>query len=145
MNLLDARIGFAKCLGDLLHFASVRGHPVIVDEVKRSAAAAHWNATHCRVQLPHRRCERTREDQIHTVGSFEGHEFKPIGIARSVHTNGLAADLYVIKQGEIDNDREPYAEMGTFWKGLHPLARWGGDFTGFADLGHFSFEWRGRK
>ena len=71
--------------------------------------------------------------------------FKPIGIAKSVHCNGLAVDLYIIEDGEISNERAGYEALGAYWKSLHPLARWGGDFEGFPDLGHFSFEWEGRK
>ncbi len=141
MTLLEARIAFTECLGELLEYAcKERGYELIIDEVKRSQMAATWNATHCRVEVAGKRCEKLKNDPVH-----EHHAFKPIGIAKSVHIQSLAADAYIIVDGAISNDRDEYAVLGEYWKGLHELARWGGDFKGFPDLGHFSFTWDGRS
>lgn len=141
MTLLETRIEFTKCLGDLIRFAGEhRGYDLIIDETKRSQVTATWNATHCRVVVGGKRCEKLKTDTVH-----RSHEFKSIGIAKSVHIQGLAADLYIIVDDEISNDRDEYAVLGEFWKGLHSEARWGGDFKGFPDLGHFSFTWDGRS
>lgn len=141
MTLLETRIEFTRCLGDLLKFSETsKGYDLIVDEVKRSQFTSTWNATHCRVEVGGKRCEKIKPDPVH-----EGHTFKPIGIARSVHNHSLAADLYIIVDRQISNDPNEYAILGTYWKTLHPLARWGGDFKGFPDLGHFSFTYEGRS
>lgn len=141
MKLIEARIAFTECLGELLDYATKeRGFDLIIDETKRTQQSATWNATHCRVMVNGKRCERLKPDPVHA-----DHAFKAIGIARSVHISGLAADLYIIEDDQICNDRAEYAVLGDFWKGLHELSRWGGDFKGFADLGHFSFEWEGRS
>lgn len=140
MKLLDARIEFTRCLGDLLDFGKTRGYDLMIDETKRHPMVAQWNATHCRVRIGDKRCERTPDEHPPT-----GHAFKPIGIAKSVHIQGLAADLYIIKDGKIAEDPSGYSVLGHYWKSLHELGRWGGDFEGFADLGHFSFTWEGRS
>lgn len=65
-----------------------------------------------------------------------------IGIKNSVHREKLAQDLNLFK-GDVFLDRlEDYRPLGEFWKGLHPLARWGGDF---GDADHFSFTYQGVK
>lgn len=116
------------------------GFDLVADELKRHELVAEWNATHCRVYAGKQRCERTREQ--HAAGE---HAFRAIGIRESTHRRALAIDLYIIEGGRISNDREKYAQLGAFWKAQHPELRWGGDFTGFPDLGHFSHEWQGRQ
>lgn len=61
----------------------------------------------------------------------------------SLHYVGLAADFNAYRNGEYLTASEDYREMGDYWKTLHLLARWGGDFPG--DGNHFSFEHEGRK
>ena len=140
MNLQAARIAFTKNLGRLILKGDELGFKLLIDEVKRDPRTAKWNATHCRIRVEDgRRCEMTPEQHA----SLD-HAFKPIGIEKSVHIQALAADIYIMVNGEISNDREGYATLGQFWKSLHYLARWGGDFEGFPDLGHFSFTWDGR-
>lgn len=138
-TLLEARIVFSSALAHLFAEANALGLDWIVDEVKRSPLQAKWNATHCRVMVAGKRCEQL--DMSHTGG----HTFKPIGLERSVHVNALAVDLLFIQHGRIMDDPTPYAQLAEKWKALDPELRWGGDFAGFADLGHFSHEWQGRK
>ncbi len=140
MKLLEARIDFTRCLTDLMEFGVGGGRDLMIAETVRDPMTALWNSQHCRVVVGKGRCEKTRDEHPPT-----GHQFKAIGIAKSVHCVGLAVDLYIITDGKIDNDQSKYAVLGNYWKSLHPLARWGGDFEGFPDLGHFSFEWEGRK
>ena len=64
------------------------------------------------------------------------------GIRASVHRLGLAMDLNLFKDGSYCASKEDYQSFGEFWKGLDPLARWGGDFD---DADHFSFEHNGVK
>jgi hypothetical protein len=64
----------------------------------------------------------------------------------SLHYKGLAKDFILYSdEGEYLTHVDHYRPLGAKWKTLHPLARWGGDFTGknVGDGGHFSFEWEG--
>ncbi len=152
MTLLEAREAFTDGLSGLLsygHFLcesySDRDgckYTLILDETKRSKQAARWNAEHCRVTEDGHRCERTRNE--HAPDLIE-HDFKPIGIADSTHTAGLAGDILILRDGEVVNDGAIYRDLGQWWKRQNPEFRWGGDFAGFLDLGHFSHEWNGRK
>lgn len=62
------------------------------------------------------------------------------GITNSLHTRRLAIDLQLFKAGTYINKSELYEPLGTYWKGLHSLARWGGDFKSRPDGNHFSLE-----
>jgi len=57
----------------------------------------------------------------------------------SLHYERLAIDLNLFVNGKWqDRDCPEWQELGAYWKSLHPLARWGGDFAE-KDLNHFSF------
>lgn len=137
-SLLEARFVFSRSVGLLLPEVNAIGYDWIIDEVKRSPMQARWNATHCRVVVDGKRCEQL--DTSHNAS----HDFKPIGIRNSVHCQALAVDILLIENGKVVNDRAPYEKLGRFWTTIDPALRWGGDFKGFADLGHFSHEWDGR-
>jgi hypothetical protein len=66
------------------------------------------------------------------------------GARMSLHTERLAIDLNLFRNGVYLQDTDSYQRLGTFWKGLHPLARWGGDFIP-TDGNHFSLEHGGVK
>lgn len=63
-------------------------------------------------------------------------------IAGSTHYSRLAVDFNLFKDGVYLTDSACHAELGEYWKTLHPLARWGGDF---GDGNHYSFEHNGVK
>lgn len=76
------------------------------------------------------------------------------GIRRSLHQDGLAIDIALfadttgpdgVPDGvvEYQTDSRAYAALGSYWKSLHPLCRWGGDFAS-ADGNHFSITHQGR-
>ena len=67
------------------------------------------------------------------------------GISNSLHLIGLAVDVNLFKDGVWLQKTEDFAALGAFWKSLHPLARWGGDFKSRPDGNHFSIEWNGVK
>lgn len=67
------------------------------------------------------------------------------GIVNSLHTSRLAVDLNLFINGEYKTLTSDYAPLGDYWKSLHPLARWGGDFKTRPDGNHFSFAWEGRE
>lgn len=72
----------------------------------------------------------------------------------SLHYLGLAKDFNLFVM-DPETGRLAYVTVATAaewqvlgqkWKELHPLCRWGGDFTGKSagDVNHFSIEWEGR-
>lgn len=63
---------------------------------------------------------------------------KGAGVAHSLHTLRLAQDLNLFEEGNIITTVNGYRPLGEYWKSLHPLARWGGDFTTRPDADHFS-------
>jgi hypothetical protein len=77
---------------------------------------------------------------------------KAYGSAWSCHKLRLARDRNLFIDIDDDGVRDyitdglhpAYQDLGRFWKALHPLARWGGDFKS-GDANHFSFEYKGNK
>lgn len=74
------------------------------------------------------------------------------GISNSLHTKRLAVDVNLFldttKGGDEDvyqANSEAYKPLGDYWKTLHPLCRWGGDFKSRPDGNHFSMEHEGVK
>ena len=65
------------------------------------------------------------------------------GIANSVHTQRLAMDLNLFKDGKFLTNSEDHKLLGEYWKALHPLNRWGGDFKR-PDGNHYSMTHEGR-
>lgn len=126
LSLREKRVLFSWLVAVLVQKAIDLGLEPAFDQVRRTAAEAKANAR------------------------------KGSGIANSLHTLGLAADVLLYK--DIDDDGRPdyltqseaYAELGRFWKTLHPLCRWGGDFRDSKgrpkpDGNHFSMEHNGVK
>lgn len=64
------------------------------------------------------------------------------GIVHSLHTERLAIDLNLFKDGQLLTTHDDYLPLGDQWKSMHELARWGGDFRRI-DVDHFSLEWQG--
>ena len=112
---------FSRLLAQLILYADDLGHDVAVGEVLRSPQEAH---------------------RLAGTGA---------GITMSLHCDKLAADLLLFADtdgdGQTDDyliDTPSYAHLGAYWKSLHPLCRWGGDFTGRKDGNHFSVSYGGR-
>ena len=75
-----------------------------------------------------------------------GESYDDDGIGHMKNSNHyirLAQDFNLFIDNEYKTDTPSYERLGTAWKALHPLARWGGDFKS-KDGNHFSFEWKGR-
>jgi hypothetical protein len=66
------------------------------------------------------------------------------GIANSLHCIRLAIDLNLFEDGKYMTDSDAHKPLGEYWKSLHPLCRWGGDFSK-PDGNHYSIEHDGRK
>jgi hypothetical protein len=72
------------------------------------------------------------------------------GISNSLHPLKLAIDLNLFRHGVWLTRSEAHQPLGDFWKTLHPLCRWGGDFkrpdgSPKPDGNHYSVEHEGRK
>ena len=65
-----------------------------------------------------------------------------IGIAKSLHTQRLAVDLNLFRDGRFLANTEDHRALGEWWEALHPLCRWGGRFK---DGNHYSLEHEGRR
>lgn len=59
------------------------------------------------------------------------------GIARSLHTQRLAIDLNLFKDGHYLSSTESHRPLGEWWEQQHAFCRWGGRF---GDGNHYSFE-----
>lgn len=119
-SLLQKQWLFSLLLAKLILFAYDNGYNVVGGEWQRKQAQADINAA---------------------LGS---------GIKNSIHLKSLAVDLAVFLRGAYLKDSKDYAPLGEYWKSLHPLCRWGGDFKDAAgaskpDGDHFSIEHEGVK
>lgn len=65
------------------------------------------------------------------------------GIANSLHTQRLAIDLNLFKDGAFLTSTEAHRPIGEFWESLHELCRWGGRFTK-PDGNHYALSHGGR-
>lgn len=50
------------------------------------------------------------------------------GIANSLHTQRLAIDLHLFKDGKYLSSTEAHRPLGEWWEKSHPACRWGGFF-----------------
>lgn len=58
-------------------------------------------------------------------------------IKNSFHYKGLAQDINLFYNGEYCSKTEDHEKFGNYWKSLHPLCTWGGDFKR-KDGNHYS-------
>ena len=71
-------------------------------------------------------------------------EKKGYGHRSSCHKLRLARDKNLFRDGEFLTTTEAHRPLGEKWKSMHPLARWGGDFS-TPDGNHYSFEHEGHR
>ena len=114
MTLGEKQELFAHCLGQLIIWVYDQGYALRIGEVHRPPATAEYYAS---------------------IGK---------GIKNSAHTRKLAADLFLVKSGQVTWDVDDYAELGEHWESLHELCCWGGNFKN-RDAVHFSIEHGGVK
>lgn len=116
MTLREQRSLFARLLPRLLDYIHDQGFQCTIGEVVRSPLQAKANAA---------------------TGA---------GTLNSLHILGLAVDINLFDvDGKYLTDSADHKFAGEYWKTLHPLARWGGDFKPKPDGNHYSLEWQGRK
>lgn len=114
MTLGEKQRMFARNVGKLIQWTYENGYELTFGEAHRTPEQAAINAK------------------------------KGIGIARSAHIERLAIDLNLFKDGQFLSNSEDHAPLGAYWKSLHPLNCWGGDFTK-PDGNHYSMEHGGVK
>lgn len=64
------------------------------------------------------------------------------GIVNSLHTQRLAIDLNLFKDGVYLSSTESHRPLGEWWEAQHRLCRWGGRFK---DGNHYSVTHGGRS
>ena len=112
MNLNEAQWLHVQLTAKLIDYAYGEGFTLSWGEAFRTQVQATWNAAH------------------------------GLGIQHSLHQERLAVDLMLFRDGKYLTDPLEYKLLGEFWKSLHPLCRWGGDFK-TVDADHFSITWNG--
>lgn len=65
---------------------------------------------------------------------------KGIGIRNSLHTDRLAVDFNLFRDGKFLSSTEAHRPLGEFWESIG--GTWGGHFK---DGNHYSLAWGGRK
>jgi len=114
MTLREAQCEFTRCVSKLIAFATDCGYELTFAEAYRPPAQAMAMAQSGR------------------------------GIVRSLHIKRLAVDFNLFRNGSFLTDTHSHKVLGDYWTTLHPLARWGGDFSK-PDGNHYSLEWEGVK
>lgn len=109
MTLSEKRCLFSQNVSKLVLWAGQRDYMLAYDQVKRTELEAVANAA------------------------------SGAGIANSLHNRGLAADLLLYINGVYQSNTLAHEPIGAYWKTLHPLNRWGGDFSK-PDGNHYSME-----
>jgi len=82
--------------------------------------------------------ETSRDPRVASLNADTG-----AGIKKSLHVDRLAIDINLYKDGKYLMFSADHKDFGKFWKSLHPLCRWGGDFSK-PDGNHYSLTWQGR-
>lgn len=114
MKLSEKQRLFVLNIGKLIVWAYGQGYELTFGEAQRSQAQAVANAA---------------------TGA---------GISNSLHLIRLAIDLNLFVQGQYVIDSESHKPLGAYWKTLHPLNCWGGDFKK-KDGNHYSMQHEGMK
>ena len=115
MTLGEQQRLFVKLIGQLIDWAYSSGYELTFGDAFRSPAQAAANAAN------------------------------GTGIKNSLHTQRLAIDMNLFIAGAYQSSSEAYKPLGDYWKTLHPLACWGGDFISRPDGNHFSLTYNGVK
>lgn len=114
MTLREKQSEFVRLLAKLLQFAHQAGYELTLGEAWRSPEEAARLATTTK------------------------------GIRRSLHTDRLAIDLNLFRDGRYLTSADAHRPLGEYWETLHPLARWGGRFRPRPDGNHYSLAHGGR-
>ena len=110
MTLSERQRKFTRMLAELIVWAYDNGFEIAMGEVYRTPEQAALNAQ------------------------------KGSGIAKSLHTKCLAADLNLFKNGVYLTETSDHEPLGVYWESLG--GSWGGRFSK-PDGNHYSLEWEG--
>lgn len=140
-TLSQLRMDHTECVALLILEAKKMGYRCALSEAFRSDEQAHINSIGSAGRLWVADLVESRFPGLAMALRNNGGG----GIAMSNHQVGLAVDINLFKDGVYLQTTEDHAKLGAFWKTLHPLARWGGDFRPKPDGNHYSFEYNGVK
>jgi len=116
VTLREQRVLFTRLVCEFgVWVFSLPGYEIAFGEVKRSKLQAQANASN------------------------------GTGINNSLHLEGLAVDFDLYIRGVYQPNSESHYELGQYWKAMHMLNRWGGDFKPRPDGNHYSSERGGVK
>lgn len=150
-SLVKAQIEFSECHGRLLSRIYATGYGVQSGELLRTRVQA---LLYSMTLAERRRVTSLLISEWPDLAEAIADPHMGRGSSTSLHLDRLAVD-YTLRRlvrndlGEVTDailvvDNAEYEPFGQFWKSLHPNNAWGGDFT-FADVGHFSRMYMGRK
>jgi hypothetical protein len=112
MTLREKQSLFAVLMADLIFQAVKMGYQVTLGETYRSPEEA---------------------ERLSKTGA---------GIKNSLHTQRLAVDLNLFKDGVYLSSTEAHRPLGEWWEAQNELCRWGGRFK---DGNHYSLTHGGRS
>ena len=112
--LREKQSRFVRYVGRLITFSVNAGYDLTFGECYRTPQQAQWNAEH------------------------------GLGIANSLHTERLAIDLNLFRNGDLVTGVSDYQPLGEFWESLSTDCAWGGRFAK-PDQYHFSIAHDGRR
>jgi len=135
MTLREHQVIFAKNIGLLIGYIFSKGYEITLSEAYRTPLQAWVNALPKGSLIMAETPAGVRVEWTDKVGGT--------GSAKSLHKLRLAQDLNLFLNGAYLTTDEHWKQFGDYWKTLHILNRWGGDFPG--DSGHFSIEYMGMK
>jgi len=115
MTLREKQALFTRLVGKLIEYAYQQGFELSFGEAYRTPEQAALNAKSGK------------------------------GIFNSLHTQRLAIDLNLFKDGEYLASSSAHKPLGDYWKSLGADCCWGGDFKPLADGNHYSLSHEGRK
>lgn len=118
--------------------------PSIVLKVSEKQRIFTWNIHYLIAFAYTAGYELTFGEAFRTVEQAALNASSGAGIVNSLHIKRLAVDFNLFKNGEWLQNSADHQPLGIYWKTLHELNRWGGDFKK-ADGNHYSMEHEGVK
>ena len=143
VTLFQKQVLFVQLLPKLFTFAQDSGYQLTLGEAYRTDEQAELNAMG---PVLRGRVADMLSSVYPVLGTKIRNNPRIIGARNSLHTVRLAIDLNLFRSGIYLEDTDSFKPLGDYWKTLHPLARWGGDFGPPAgpDGGHFSLTHNGQ-
>lgn len=141
MTLREHQSLFMRLYGQLIMWAYANGYELTAGESKRSNEQAIINSLG---SVGREKVAQLLMNQFPSLAFAIRDNGKANGIVGSLHELQLAADINLFKDGKFLSNSSDHKPLGEYWKSLHPLARWGGDFSK-PDGNHYSIEFGGKK